>query len=139
MNHDFFEAMTAVVTFRAPKEQVLAWLKQEPELLYALTRRLSTGLGGLVHRMESMFYVDAKTRIASVLVMLGKRFGKKQADGQMMVELGLTHQEIADLAGLTRETTSTELKKFFNQGWLGYGSRKLVFKNWGKLKGLAGE
>src|SRR3989344_8039730 len=25
MNHDFFEAMTAVVTFRAPKEQVLAW------------------------------------------------------------------------------------------------------------------
>ena len=27
-NHDFFEAMTAVVTYRAPNDQVLAWLKQ---------------------------------------------------------------------------------------------------------------
>ena len=137
-NHDFFEAMTAVVTYRAPNDQVLAWLKQEPELLYTLTRRLSTGLGGMVHRMESLFYIDAKSRIASVLVMLGKRFGLKQPDGQVEISLTMTHQEIADLAGLTRETASTELKKLNDQGVLGYGSKKLVIKDWGKLQRRAG-
>ncbi len=136
-NHDFFEAMTAVTVYRAPKEKVVKWLRQHPELLFELTQRLAIGLGGLVYRLEDLFFAEARRRVAGVLVMAGKRFGKKKTRGEVLIKLTLTHQEIADLAGLSRETTSLEMGKFAGEGLIRYQSRAIMIKTWDNLRKIA--
>src|SRR3989304_8080939 len=102
--------MTLVELTKAPKEELLAFLKANPEILMDLTTRLLVGLNGLLVRIEHLLSKDAYHKVASAVFLAGKRFGRKEGKGKVVVELPLTHQDIADLSYLTRETTSLEMK-----------------------------
>ena len=133
-NTYFFEAMTTVELVRAPKEELKGFLKIHPEMLMDLTRRLLVGLNGLLVRIEHLLSKDAYHKVASALFMVGRRFGRKDGKGKIVVELPLTHQDIADLSYLTRETTSLEMKKLEKKGLVAKRKRLLVIKDMGKLK-----
>uniref|UniRef100_UPI00314025A2 Crp/Fnr family transcriptional regulator n=1 Tax=uncultured Nitrospira sp. TaxID=157176 RepID=UPI00314025A2 len=53
----------------------------------------------------------AEQRVASILVNLTQRSGIQEATGIRM-GVRLTHQDLADMAGLTKETTSRILSRF---------------------------
>lgn len=112
----FFETMTAVNLRLAPKDQFLEFLKAEPEIFYDFNKRIMVGLYGFLTRVEYLLFGNASQRVISVLLMAGQRFGLKKEGGQMEIQLPLTHQSIADLAGLTRESTSIEMKKLERKG-----------------------
>jgi CRP-like cAMP-binding protein len=52
----------------------------------------------------------------------------------VVIILPLTHQEIANLAGLTRETTSVEMKRLENDGFIGHQKHLLVVNNLSELE-----
>ena len=133
-NTYFFEAMTSVESIKVSKEELLDFLNKNPEVLMDLTRRLLVGLNGLLIRIEHLLSKDAYHKVASVVYLVGRRFGKKAAGGKVIVGLPLTHQDIADLSYLTRETTSLEMKKLERQGLLEKRKRLLVIKDMRKLK-----
>ena len=133
-NTYFFEAMTTVELAKAPKEELIGFLRTNPEMLMDLTRRLLVGLNGLLVRIEHLLSKDAYHKVASALFMAGRRFGRKDGKGKIVVELPLTHQDIADLSYLTRETTSLEMKKLEKKGLVAKRKRLLVIKDMGKLK-----
>lgn len=133
-NTYFFEAMTPVELIKAPKEELLGFLRANPEILMDLTTRLLVGLNGLLVRIEHLLSKDAYHKVASAVFLAGRRFGKKDAKGKVIVELSLTHQDIADLSYLTRETTSLEMKKLEKRGLVGKRKRKLIIKDMKKLR-----
>ena len=123
-NAYYYEAMSDIEVVRAPKNDVLTKLiKNDQKVLFELTKRIMVGMGGLLTRIQYLLTADAHQRVASVIVMLTKRFGEKKKY-KMIIEIPFTHQEIANLAGLTRETTSLELKKMTD--------KKLVYRK-GKM------
>lgn len=129
-----FEAMTDVEVLRAPKKDLMDFLKSEPEVLLELTKRVFVGLNGLLVRIEYLLFGDAYNKVASVLLMSAKRFGVKNNGSDITIDLPLTHQEVANLASLTRETTSIQMKKLEKNNFIYYSGRKIVIKNIGKLK-----
>ena len=133
-NHYFYEAMTQVEIRRAPKREAVSFFRQNPSVLYELTKRLLSGLNGLLIRMESLLLGNAKQRVSSTLFILAKRFGEKNGGDNILIKIPITHQAIASLAGLSRETTSLEMKKLEREGVIAKQNRYIAVNKLGKLK-----
>ncbi|MBI2196704.1 Crp/Fnr family transcriptional regulator [Candidatus Daviesbacteria bacterium] len=133
-NSHYFEALTEIELWRAPKDQLLEFIRRDPEVLYELTRRILIGLDGLLGVMESLLFGNAYNKVATALVVAAKRFGRKSETGQVTIELPLTHQVIASLACLTRETTSLVMKEFENGGLINNKRPFLVITNMERLE-----
>lgn len=104
-----FRAMTNGYGWKAPKSEVIEFLKSANDVLFDLSLRLLSGLEGLSRKVEFALQTTAYIRIAEALLTLAYRFGNG-ARGGVSLDLTLTHQELADITGLTRETVSRELK-----------------------------
>lgn len=128
-----FEAMTAVELFRAPKEEFLAYLKKEPEVLVTSIEEIVARLGGLMDRMEHLVFGNAYERVASILLIFAERFGQKE-DGAIMIPMPISHRCIASLVGMTRETVSVEMKKLEKKGLIRSKGRFVYVKNLLKLQ-----
>ncbi|MFA6005251.1 MAG: Crp/Fnr family transcriptional regulator [Patescibacteria group bacterium] len=116
-NHYFFEATSRVVTRRAPKEAVITFLHNNPEVLFDLTTRLSRGLETMSSMLENIMSTCARCKVVVVFLVFSRRFGKRTG---MSVEITmpLTHKEVGSFAGVTRETVSRELQKLIDQKYL---------------------
>jgi CRP-like cAMP-binding protein len=130
----FFEAITPVNVRRAPRQKVLEFAKSDTEILYELTKRLLVGFGGLMVRFEYLLRSDAAKKVASVFLLSARRFGKKNGGSGYVITLPMTHQDIANLAGLTRETTSLEVKKLERAGLISRKNRLWIVNNITKIK-----
>ncbi len=77
---------------------------------------------------------DTQTRMAGVLLKLGAEHGIETPEGIRM-DLSLTHQELANLIGTSRETVTRILKTFKDKGAVKIDGRGIVIKE-DKLAGL---
>jgi len=109
-NNNFYEAMTDVLTKRAPKEAVLSFLKKEPDVMFDLLRRIYTGMEGLWMHFKSVTTGNSYTKLIASLVILAKRFGKEEK-GNIVIHLKMSARDVANYAGISRETASRELQK----------------------------
>jgi len=132
-NTYYFEAIGSVELKRAPKADVIRLLKDEPEVLFDLTRRFALGINGLVKRLENLMYEDAYNRVISLLQYLSEKFGEKQ-DKHIVIKLPLTHRDIATWVNLTRETTSRQLEKLTKAGIISYYQKLITVKDPQKLE-----
>ncbi len=132
LNTYFIEAMTPCELLRTSREEFLVFIMNNPEVHLELTKRILIRFGGVLERMEHLAFGNASAKIASIILICAERFGKKDGK-EIMIQLPLTHADIASLIGLTRETASIELKKFEKLRLIGYRGRHLLVKN---IKGL---
>lgn len=128
-NKYFFEALTNVTVSKAPKPEFLKFINDEQPVLMDLTKRVLSGLNGLLYSVENLLSAKASDRISSVLSVLAKRFGKNGKNGEILIDLALTHQQIANIAGLTRETTSIEMGRLAKRGIISYHKRVITIKD----------
>lgn len=133
-NTYYFQAVTNIVVKRAPKEKTVKFLKENPEILFDLTKRILSGMGGLLTNIEYLLSGHAEKRVSAALILSAKRFGKKEVNGKIEIELPLTHQDIANLGGLTRETTSLELEKLEKKKLISYKHHTMVIINLKQLQ-----
>jgi len=136
-SHYSFEALTDVVLTKAPTKEILQLLKQEPELAQDLLFRITSGLNSLVTRMETLVFGTASQKIAATLWQNAKRFGKILTNKTVEIQLPLTHQQLASLTGLTRETVSIEMSKLKKKKILNYQGKTITILSTSQLKTLA--
>ena len=65
-NNYFFETLTEVTGLMAPKDKAVEFLKNQPELLYRLTKRTMIGLEGIVQTSQALLFGNARSKIATV-------------------------------------------------------------------------
>ena len=111
-NTYFYEAMSDIQILRAPKDVFLDFIRKDREILYLVSHRLLVGIDGITSRLEYLITGDARCKVANVLLMLSRRFGKVNLkNGHIKIDFNITQKDIAQLAGLTRETVCFEMKK----------------------------
>src|SRR4030042_2035731 len=132
-NQYSFQAMTQVSLNKAPKKEFIEFLRSNPAVLFDLTQRIMRGVDGLITNIRHFLVGNSNKRIASTLLMASKRFGKKTDKGKIIISLSLTHQDIADLAGMTRETTSLAIERLSKLKILKQVKRKFVIEDIDRL------
>ncbi len=132
-NNYFFEAVDSVEVWRAPTDKTVDFIKNEPEILFDLAKRFSSGLNGLSKRIEELMFENSYRRVTSLLLYLTKTFGEDGKDG-IIIKLPLTHKDIAAWVNLTRETTSRQLEKLSKKDIISYKNHLIVIKNLKELE-----
>jgi CRP-like cAMP-binding protein len=128
-NAYYFQAMTATKLSKVPKDDVVRFLKNEPDVLFEFTRRLTIGLNGLLTNIQYTLFGPVHTRIVSAILFLAKRFGEKLPDGGVRISLPLTHQDIANVVGIARETASIEIEKLVGKDLILDTKKQITIRN----------
>lgn len=131
----YFEAMTSVEVFRAPKEEVLKFIKENNDVMFDLISRIYHGLEGYMMRMEYLMAGNAKARLITELLIYARRFGKLKG-GKIIIDLKVTEKDLASQSGMTRETVSREIQKLKKMGAIDFKSNQITINDLAKLEQL---
>jgi CRP/FNR family transcriptional regulator, cyclic AMP receptor protein len=112
-NPYYFEAMDAVTVRRASKDQVLEFIKGNPDVIFDLLARVYRGLDGVLTRMAYLMAGNAYTRLITELIIIAKRFGTVGTEG---IRFSITEKDLSASTGMTRETVSREIKILKEKG-----------------------
>ncbi|PIY69492.1 hypothetical protein COY90_00375, partial [Candidatus Roizmanbacteria bacterium CG_4_10_14_0_8_um_filter_39_9] len=124
----FYEALTAVEVGRAPKEQVIGFIKDKPAIILELMSKLLGDYAETLSRIEHLVFSDAYRRVISVLLYIAKHFGEVGEKG-IIVGHRFTQQDIATLVGVARETASIEIGILEKKGLVKYVDHSIIFAN----------
>lgn len=121
----YYEAFTPQVeVYVIDRAEFVSYIKKRPELLYQeLERSLVEQLGSSI-RLNALQHSRASDKLIYTLHYLALSHGQPNSQNQVELTLDLTHQDFANLTGLTRETAATELNKLKKQGVINYGKHE---------------
>ncbi len=128
----YFEALTPVEVGRAPRDEVVNFIKDKPTVIFELMSELVEDYAESLTRIEHLVFSDAYRRVISVLLYIAKHFGEETKKG-IIVKHRFTQQDIATLVGVARETASLELVKLEKKGLVRYVDHSMIFDNIDKL------
>lgn len=86
-----------------------------PHLSLTMTKWMGLRLRKVENRLENMIFQDVRSRILSILRELAQKYGEPVRAGRK-ISIRLSHQEIANLIGVSRETVSRELNNLKKNG-----------------------
>jgi len=108
-----------------------------PEFGIALVRALSIRLSWVTQLALGLETGSATERICTVLLALSERFGLPRKDG-VLIDLNLTNEQLAAIAGVTRQFMNSTLRLLRERGILaGQSRRELVLTDLAALEHLA--
>jgi CRP-like cAMP-binding protein len=129
----YFEALTPVEVGRAPRDQVVEFIKDKPAVIFELLSELIEDYAESLTRIEHLVFSDAYRRVISILLYISKHFGEVQGKG-VIVHHRFTQQDIATLVGVTRETASNEMVKLERKGLVKYVDHAMLLGSIKKLE-----
>lgn len=110
---------------------IIPWNEMEkmiidrPSLAIKIIEALSKKTRLLTSQVRELVFQDAAGRLASLLSRLADDFGREIEQGTV-IDLVLTHQEIANLIGSSRVTVTKLINKFIDDGMITIKKRKII-------------
>jgi CRP/FNR family transcriptional regulator, cyclic AMP receptor protein len=106
--------------------------------LERLSRTLDVTVGrwwGMLQRYTNFIGLSVREKLAGALLELGAKFGVDDARGKL-ITLNLTHADLAELVGASRQRTTEQLNEFERERMLIRDGRRLIIAV-DKLQALA--
>ena len=100
-----------------------------------MTRLMIVRRRELENKVEALVFRDVSSKLAELLVKLAAEYGVDDARGTL-VALKITHQELANLIGSTRETVSLTLSQFKRKRLIATEGRKVIISDAEALQAL---
>lgn len=132
--HYFIETMTPCIVSKKTREEFLDFLNKNPDVLLFTTAKITRRFDGLLERMEHMAFGNAYNKVCSILYVLTERFGKKTKYKSVMIDIPLTHKDLANLLGIARETVSVEIAKLKKSNIIKNAGKHIYIMDIDKLK-----
>lgn len=116
----YYEALTDVEVYALPREEYINFIKNDPSQLFRELQKFAYDDVGKTMRLNALQHSRAIDKLVYTLHYLIISHGKQTGPNRSEIILNLTHQDFANLTGLTRETTATELNKLKRLGVISY-------------------
>ncbi len=112
--------VTTITAMRAAtmtRSALWAWMRQEPQAAEQMLRLLARRLRRTTNKLCDQAFNDVPGRLAVLLLDLANRFGESD-NGTLRIHHHLNQNELAQLAGSTRESANKALASFVDRGWI---------------------
>lgn len=119
------EALDDALICVIPRKEFDQYLAMHPNVTINLTKLIGLRLKKIQSRVEDLVFRDVPARLAHHLSELGKSEGDPGPQG-VRLKVKLTHQEMANLIGCSRETVSTTLGQFREEGLIHTEGRTVI-------------
>lgn len=130
------EALEDVEVCILDSGDLTSFMAEHPDLALRITKTIGARMSTLENRLEDMVFNSVPTRLARLLVRLSDEYGVPMEQG-VRLDIRLTHRDLADLIGSTRETTTLTIGQFAGQGLVGKSQSRLLLRDVTELRRLA--
>lgn len=124
----FFQTLTEGVVIKIPVSEFRRAVDTNLWLAKEINVRLGNAVLGLSERLACTNLGNSRHKVIWTLLLLSQRFGHLM-QGRIIIDLSLSHYELASWSGLTRETVSLQLEKLKQENMISYSPRKITICN----------
>jgi len=118
------------------KRDLLGFARDNPDFSLSITKLIGLRFVQIKNRLDELLFKNVRTRLARLFLKISDQFGEESEEGRV-IKIRLTHQEISDLIGAARETTSTTIGEFESEGLIGKSGRFYVILNEAQMAQIA--
>jgi len=121
--------------FLIQRNDFINLLKEYPEIAISLLQELTKRLRAADAKIKALSLKDAEGKVATVLLQLADDVGKIK-HGKVEIEKLPLQQDLANMAGTSRETISRTIHSFAKKGLVELDGNKLRITDYEKFKEL---
>ena len=115
------------------KEQMEMMMADNAMFSLKLTKLIGFRLRRTERKLNALIFKDSATRISEFVKDLAEDYGKKIANGEILVKHNFTHQEIANLTATSRQTVTTVLNELKTNGIINLERKQILVRDITKL------
>lgn len=108
-------------------------IEREPQIASKLIIALGSELNQAYERIGNLGLLNAREKLAHLLYTLASEYGVKTVGG-VKLNLTLSRLEIAELLGITQETSIRLLKSFKEEGIIEIKRKEIIIRSLNRLK-----
>jgi len=128
----YAQALTNTRILCIQKTDFEHYIQIQPRVSLLIIKQLSSRLRTLGDTLLNITSDDAQARFIKLLQRLSKFYGREYEDG-IHVDIYLTHQEMADMIGVCRQTVSSMIGLMKKQGVMVMNRKGIFIQSPGKL------
>ncbi|MDA8109335.1 MAG: Crp/Fnr family transcriptional regulator [Betaproteobacteria bacterium] len=132
------QACDASEVIAAPQDKFREFLLSHPRSALLCMEVLASRMRILGEIFVNLVSDDVNTRLAKLILRLGARYGRRIGK-DIVLNIPLTHQEIADMVGTTRQTVTSSLNALKRQGVLSIDNHLIRIESQEVLNELSGD
>ena len=130
------EAMENALITEIDRVEFERLLQRESMISCRLIKIVAERRREVENKIETLMFKDVNAKLAELLLRLAVEFGVDDERGTL-IALKITHQEMANLIGSTRETVSLTLSQFKRRALIETEGRKVILVDRDGLRALA--
>ena len=111
----FYGALTDCDLYLLERSEFKSIVKENPEVSSFLMNWFSKEVHELLTRLDSLGKTNVADKLQAALKFLAVRHSQRRSSGWLRVDFPVNHQLLADMIGMTRESTTTAMKELADQ------------------------
>lgn len=108
------------------REAFQNFLEQNPSAALLVNDVLACRLRSLGNVIQSLVENDVNERVAQLLARLIANYGRTVANGDVCLDIRITHQDMANMIGTTRQSVTSALNLLRRQGVLEFDAKHRI-------------
>lgn len=112
----FYQSLSDADLVSLPSEVLKKHIDNDMKAMGTYMNYMAASNEAIMHQLEVMKNKKAIDKVELLLPYLASKAGKQIRPNVYQLQIKLSHQEIADLSGVTRETTTTLIKELEHRG-----------------------
>ena len=132
------EAALSSTIAALPRDVLEAAMSRHGELSLEIWKFIGWRRQRIERRLRGLLFRSTRERVLLLLVDLAEQYGRPNRDGTVELGIRLSHQEIANLIGATRESVTVTLGELQSEGLLTVGRQRLAIASLDRLGRMAG-
>lgn len=129
----YYEAIQNVTVIRTSKDKLRTALGNNTWLSQEIMKQAVNIITVYTQRIQTLEFRSARGRMISELLNLSERFGEKHGE-QVIINVPITHQDIADSINMNRETASRALEDLFKEGLVSQSNHLFIILDLTRLQ-----
>jgi len=135
MNGEFAQAYKNAVSLCAFSiEDFQKLLHKKPALALKYSKQVGSKLRHIENRLLNLLNKDVKTRLQHFLLQLAQKHAGPAAANSICIPNYLTHEDIANLIGSSRQTVTTLINELATEGLITYNRNEICFPDVKKIQ-----
>lgn len=131
----FAESMDECYVCKIDKKPFEKLLQEKPKIALKLIQVMARRFQQAQSQIEDMAFRDVTGRLSKLILKLMEEFGEKTARG-IKINIKLTHRDIGNMIGVSRETTTSTLNGFKKKNLIEFTRRYITVLDKEGLEGL---
>jgi CRP-like cAMP-binding protein len=119
------------------RKRFLTYLREHPAVAVKLLGILAAKLRETTEQLSDNVFLDVSARLAKILLALANSYGE-ESDGGQRIELKLSQQDLADMAGTSRVSVNKLMRSWEDQRIVHTEKRFITIDDLSALEALTG-